>query len=160
MPLLFRSMFKFLSCAENRLIAKGVLKTWMIINKRHLLMFLDNRTHKSIKPRRRRYNSALQPNKLKSKENQKRLMGWYWKRKPTWRKDLITYNSYLWMMLSLNWLVIIWRGPEGVIWNCMSKVKRVTKIALRWSRGVGVLENWIIFKDVIWVSSLIRERFC
>ena len=35
----------------------------------------------------------LQLNKKKSKESQTRLMSWYWKSKPTWRKDLVTYNS-------------------------------------------------------------------
>ena len=37
-------------------------------------------------------------------------MSWYWKRKSTWRKDLITYNSHPWIMFSLSWLDIIWRG--------------------------------------------------
>ena len=44
------------------------------------------------------------------------ISGWmllYWKRKPTWRKDMITHNSHPWSMFSFNWLVIIWRG-KGV----------------------------------------------
>ena len=36
---------------------KWVLKMWIIINKRHFLIFSDNCTHKNVKPRRRRYNS-------------------------------------------------------------------------------------------------------
>ena len=52
----------------------------------------------------------LQLNEKKSKESQTRLMSWYWKRKVTWRKDLITYKSHPWIMFSFNWLVIIWRG--------------------------------------------------
>ena len=49
----------------------------------------------------------LQLNEKNSKESQTRLMSWYWKRKPTWRKGLITFNSPLWIMFSFNWLVII-----------------------------------------------------
>ena len=30
---------------------------WIIINKRHFLIFSDHCTHKSVKPRRRRYYS-------------------------------------------------------------------------------------------------------
>ena len=55
---------------------------------------------------------TLHLNEKKSKESQTRSTSWYWKRKPTWRKDLIKYNSHPWIMLSFNWLVIIWR--EGV----------------------------------------------
>ena len=40
----------------------------------------------------------------KSKENQTRLMRWYWKRKPTWRKDLTTHNSHLRCFLLNDWL--------------------------------------------------------
>ena len=40
-----------------------------------------------------------------SMENQTRWMGWYWKQKPTWRKDLITYSSHTWIMFSfIDWL--------------------------------------------------------
>ena len=52
----------------------------------------------------------LQLNEKKSKESQTKLMSWYWKRKLTWRKDLITYNIRPWIMFSFNWLVVIWRG--------------------------------------------------
>ena len=38
------------------------------------------------------------------------LMSWYWKRKPTWRRDLITYNSRPRILFHFNWLVIIWKG--------------------------------------------------
>ena len=80
-------------------------------------------------------------------------MSWYWKWKPTWRKHLITYNSYPWIMFSFNWLVIIWRGgssheivyPRSRAWRNFGR---------RWARGMGSLENWIIFMDVIYVSSL------
>ena len=52
----------------------------------------------------------LQLNEKKSMESQTRLMSRYWKWKPTWRKDLITYNSHPRIMFPFNWLVIIWRG--------------------------------------------------
>ena len=124
--LLFRSLFKFSSCEKKKQIAKWVLKMWIIINKRHFLIFLDNSTHKTIKPGRRRYNSEVSVNGKKSKKSQTRLMGWYWRRKPTWRKDLITFNSHPWTIFSFNWLVIIWRGV--VIWNWTCKVKGMKKI--------------------------------
>ena len=38
----------------NRLIAKWVLRVWIIINKRHFVIFLGNCKHKSIKPQKRR----------------------------------------------------------------------------------------------------------
>ena len=53
-------------------------------------------------------------------------MSWYWKQKPTWRKDLITYNSHPCIMFSFNWLVIIWRG--GFVWNWTCKVKRMEEL--------------------------------
>ena len=52
--LLFCSLFKFSSCEKKT--AKWVLKMLIIINKRHFLIFSDNYTYKSLKPRRR-YNS-------------------------------------------------------------------------------------------------------
>ena len=51
-----------------------------------------------------------QLNEKKSKESQARLTSWYWKREPSWRKDLITYNNHSWIMFSFNWLFIIWKG--------------------------------------------------
>ena len=49
----------------------------------------------------------LQLNEKKS--GQERLISLYWKWKSTWRKDLVTDNSHLWIMFSFNWLFIIWR---------------------------------------------------
>ena len=49
----------------------------------------------------------LQLNEKKSKESQTGLMSWYWKLVPTWRKDLIAYNSHSWIMFSFTWLVLI-----------------------------------------------------
>ena len=94
---------------KGRLIAKWVLKMGITIKKRHFLIFSDNCTRKNMKPQRRRYNSEASAKWKKSKESETRLMGWYWKRKPIWRKGLITYNSHPWIMFSFNWLVIIWR---------------------------------------------------
>ena len=54
--LLVRSLFKFSSCEKKKQIARWALKMWIIINKRHFLIFSDNYTYKSLKPRRR-YNS-------------------------------------------------------------------------------------------------------
>ena len=98
----------FKLCKQNRLIAKWVLKIWIIINKRHFDIFgqLLTQEYKATKKQILR----LQLNEKKSKESHKRLMSWYWKRKLTWKKDLITYNSHPWIMFPFNWLVIIWRG--------------------------------------------------
>ena len=40
----------------------------------------------------------LQLNEKKWKKSQTWLMSLYWKRKPIWKKDLITYSSYPWIM--------------------------------------------------------------
>ena len=58
----------------------------------------------------------------------------------TWRKDLTTYNSHPWIMFSLNWLVIIWRG-----WGVGER-----------GGGGGGGRNWTIFLDVICVIYFIR----
>ena len=42
----------------------------------------------------------LQLNEKKSVESHTRLMSWYWKQKPTWRKDLLIYISHSWIMFS------------------------------------------------------------
>ena len=127
-------------CEQNRLIAKWILKLWIIINKNHFVIFLDNCTHKNIKPRKSRqwgFSSTLTPAHLfdvrgwrkrnfqfskialgtrlasakwMKVKSQTRLMSWYWEQKPSCRKDLIKCNGHPWIMLSFNWLVIIWRG--------------------------------------------------
>ena len=73
----------------------------------------------------------IQLNEKKSLESQTRLMSCYRKRKPTWSKDLITYDCNSRIMFPFNWLVIIWRG---VVWNWTSKFW--TKL----DKGVGVLK--------------------
>ena len=96
----------------------------------------------------------LQLNEKKSKESQIRLMSWHWKGKPTWRKDLITYNSHLSIMFSFNWLVIIWRGGWGFVWVWTSRSSGWKNFGRRSTRGVGSLENWTVFMDVIYASFL------
>ena len=94
--------------ADSKLSTKNVnnykLKTF-----RDVFGQLQTQGYKATKKQIVRY----QLNEKKSKESQTRLMSWYWKRKLTWKKDLITYNSHPWIMYSFNWLVIIWRGEEG-----------------------------------------------
>ena len=46
--MLFHSLFTF-SIVQ---IKQWVLKMWIVINKRHFVIFLDNCTHKSVKPRK------------------------------------------------------------------------------------------------------------
>ena len=92
-------------------------------------------------------------------ESQTKLMSWYWEQKLTWGKDLITCNVHPWIMFSFNWLVIIWRwfvegGGRGVIWNWTLKVKWVEEFWTQLDKGLGGLENFPIFMDVICVSSI------
>ena len=94
----------------------------------------------------------LQLNEKKLKENQTRLMSLYWKRKPTWKKDLITYNSHLWIMFPFNWLFIIWR--RGVRLELDIQGQEGGGILDVHGQGGGGLENLTIFMDVICVSSL------
>ena len=64
----------------KRLIAKWVLKMWIIINKRHFVIFfgqLHIQEHKATK----KQIARLELNEKKSKESQARLISWYWKRK-------------------------------------------------------------------------------
>ena len=85
-------------------------------------------------------------------ESQTSLMSWHWKRKPTWRKNLITYNSYPWIMFSFNWLVIIWTEEGGIRLKLDVQGQgggRILDVA--WGGG---LANWTIFMDVMYVSSL------
>ena len=77
----------------------------------------------------------LQLNVKNSKESQTRLMSWYWKRKPTWREDLITCNSHPWIMFFFNWLVIIWRGCSFDIGRRRSR--RWKNFGRGWTMGVG-----------------------
>ena len=53
---MFHSLFMFSSCANKTgwLIAKWLLKMWIIVNKKHLVVYLDNCTHKNKKPQKRR----------------------------------------------------------------------------------------------------------
>ena len=62
--LLFHSLFAFRLCKSNTLIPKWVQKMWIIINKKHFVIFLDNCTQKNIKPRKSRwwgFSSTLTP---------------------------------------------------------------------------------------------------
>ena len=124
---------------------------WIIINKRHFVIFLDNYTHKSIKPRKKQA-VRLQLNEKKSKESQTRLMSWYWKRKPTWRKDLITYNSHPWKLFSFNGLTIIWREGARLKLDVQGQGGGGI-LDVDGQRGWGGIENWTIFMDIIFVSS-------
>ena len=76
------------------MIGQWIRKIWIVINN---LGQLHTREYKATKKQIVR----LQLNEKRSKENQKRLMSWYWKRKLTWRKELIRYNSHPWIMFSL-----------------------------------------------------------
>ena len=60
-------------------------------------------------------------------------------------------------MFSFNLLVIIWRG-KGVSFDIGRPRSRGWKnFGCGWIRGVGGLENWTIFMDVICISSLIEK---
>ena len=95
----------------------------------------------------------LQLNEKKSKESQIRLMSWCWKLKPTWRKDLISYNSHPWIMCVL-FSLFVYHLERGVVWNWTPKIKGVGECWSQMDKRVGGLENWTIFMDVICLSSL------
>ena len=84
----------------------------------------------------------LRLNRKKPMESLKtRLMSWYWKRKPTWRKDLITYSSHPWVMFSFTWMTIIWREGYGDSFEIGRQRSRGWKNfgrggQERWGRGV------------------------
>ena len=69
----------------------------------------------------------------KSKENQTRLMRWYWKRKPTWRKDLTAYNSHLGCFLLNDWLSF---GKARLKLDVQGQGGQ-KHFGCRWTRGVG-----------------------
>ena len=80
-------------------------------------------------------------------------MSWYWKQKPTWRKDLARYLVILGLCLLLIDCLSLGergRGRErgaGFVWN--------------WryiDNGGGGHKNWNIFMDAICVSSLNRSH--
>ena len=97
---------------------------------------------------------------MKSKKSQTRLISWYLKRKPTWRKDLITYNSHPWIMVfQIDWLSL------GERRDCLKlDVQgqgggRILDVdgQRRWWWG---LENCTIFMDVICLSPLMEVILC
>ena len=107
-------------------------------------------------------------------------MSWCWTRILTWRKDLITYNSYPWIMFSFNWLVIIWtknldvdgQGGRGS-WNCtifidvicvLSLTENVKVILLtlviKIERGIGYIDGAkleIRYPKIQWVRASTQE---
>ena len=117
------------------MIAEWVLKMWIIISKKHFVIFLDNCTHKGIKATTNQI-VRLQPDEMKSKKSQTRLMSWCLKRKPTWRNDLITYNSHPWIMFFLK-LIDYHSERGGIVWNWPSKVKGVKEFWTLMDKGGG-----------------------
>ena len=97
----------------------------------------------------------LQQNEKMSIESQTRLRSWYWKRKPTWRKDLITYNNHSRIMFLFNWLDIIWRLGEGSFEIWRPRSRGLKNFGRSWIREVGGLENLSVFMKVICLSSQI-----
>ena len=102
----------------------------------------------------------LQLNEKKSKEGETKLMNWYWKRKQTWKKDLITYDTHPWIMFSFNWLVIIWRGRRFT-WGLLTW--RRFNFGRRWARELGSwkLDNFLGRHMCIihWIKSLLDSKY-
>ena len=99
---------------------------------------------------------SLQLNGKKPVGRQSRLMSWDWKRKPTWRKDLIAYSSHPWILFSFNWLAIIWK--RGILLKLDVEDQgggRILDVGGQREWRWRVTENWTIFLGVICVSSLI-----
>ena len=94
---------------------------------------------------------------MNSLGNQTRLMSWYWKQKPTWRKDLITVIHGLSFLL-IVWL-LTWRG-RGISFEIGRPRSRWLKnFGHSWTRGLATLENYTILMDVIRVSGKIKKFF-
>ena len=102
--LLFHSLFTFSRhTQEYKATKKQIVRLQLNLDpstsslkrkaKKRVLIFLNNSGFEVC---------WLQLNGKKSMENKKRLMSWYWKQKPTWRKDLIAYRSHPWIMFSFN----------------------------------------------------------
>ena len=93
-------------------------------------------------------------------------MSWYWKQKPTWRKDLITYNGHPWIMFSFNWLVIISRGREGSSEIGRPKSRGWKNFGRSWTRGVGgisgtlqpLLACYILFRVVPFLQATTSQN--
>ena len=59
-------------------------------------------------------------------------MSSYWKRKPTWTKDLIVLFEIC--VLLIDWLSL---ERRGFVWNWTSKVMEWTNFECRWTRDGG-----------------------
>ena len=71
----------------------------------------------------------------------------------------MTYNGHPWIMCSFNSLVIIWR-EGGIRLNVDVQGQGGGRMLdVVWTRGMGGLENWTVFKDVTCVSSLIVRTY-
>ena len=86
-------------------------------------------------------------------------MSWYWKRNPTWRKDLTVILGLCFLLT--DWLSFGEGGQrEGGSFEIGRPSSRMWKnFGRRWTWGMGGLENWTIFIDVISLSSLLWITF-
>ena len=103
------SLFTFTSCANKKIDCKGSTKTWIIIDKRHLL-YIWTTAHTRVKEKTD-IEASVKWKEVKGKSD--KINELILKTKLTWTKDLITYNSHPWIIFSFNWLVIIWRRRDS-----------------------------------------------
>ena len=122
------------------MITKKVLKIWIIINKKHFVIFLEQ-LHTQEYKATKKHTVRHQLNEKKSKEIETRLMSWCWKRKPSWRKDLLTYNSYPWIIyfFLIDWLSFGDRGRNSFELG-RPRTRTWKNFGGRWTRSSGVLK--------------------
>ena len=132
--LLFHSVFTFSSCANKTVGCKMSTKS---LNNYKQNTFCDifEQMHTQEYRATTKQTLRLQLNEKKSKESKTRLMSWYWKRKPTWTKGLISHNSHPLIMFSFNWLVIIWRGVGGSFEIGRARSRGWKNFGQRWTGG-------------------------
>ena len=79
-------------------------------------------------------------------------------RNSIWEKDLITYNSHLWIMFSFNFLDMIWRR-EDLFDNGDLRSRGWKNFGCKWTSGrESGSWVWTIFMDVICVLSYLINR--
>ena len=83
-------------------------------------------------------------------------MSWNWKQKPTWRKDLITYNSHYIFFKSIGYHL----ERKGVLLEteCLTS-KEWKNFRCSWTWGWEFLKIGKFFMEVICVSSLSTSNY-
>ena len=130
-------LFMFSSCVNKT----SWLKLWIIINKRHFMIFLNNWTHK----RMNKINEFI----LKTKTDLK--------------EGLDNRNRHPLIMFSFNWLIIIWRAEVRLKLDVQGQGGgRILDVDGQGRWGVLKLDNFHgrhMFIILYWATFLIRKMY-